>query len=107
MNQNASTLSRIPDEYMTRSAEVIKCVGHPLRLRILEALESGEMAVSALQEYADASQSVVSQQLAILRGKDIVDCRREGVHVYYRLIEPRVYRILACIRECCDESGQS
>jgi len=91
------------DEQLCHAAAIIKCLGHPLRLRILEALESGEMTVSALQEYAAASQSTVSQQLSILRGKAVVDCRREGVHVYYWITEPRVHRILACLRECCGD----
>lgn len=107
MANRASSPPRIPDGYLARSAEVIKCLGHPLRLRLLESLESGEKTVSALQEYADASQSVVSQQLSILRGKGVVDSRREGVNVYYCLVEPKVYHILTCIRDCCDDDGRS
>lgn len=107
MTDRTSALPRIPDGYLARSAEVIKCLGHPLRLRLLEALESGEKTVSALQEYADASQSVVSQQLAILRGKGVVESRREGVNVFYWLIEPKVFHILTCIRDCCAEDGSA
>lgn len=103
MTDHTSTMTRIPGEHLSRSAEVIKCLGHPLRLRLLEALEEGEMTVSSLQEYAETSQSAVSQQLAILRGKGVVDSRRDGVNVYYHLTEPKVYRILACIRECIEE----
>ncbi len=90
----------IDDQVLAQAAEVIKCLGHPLRLRILEALEGGEQTVTALQGYTNASQSAVSQQLATLRARKVVDGRREGAHVYYRIIEPKVTAILGCIRTC-------
>lgn len=95
-------LPRIPSDYLARSADVIKCLGHPLRLRLLEALESGERTVSELQEYAGVSQATVSQQLGILRGRGVVDFRRDGIYVYYWITEPKVAHILACIRGCAD-----
>jgi len=85
---------------LTHAADMIKCLGHPLRLRLVEGLEHGERSVSALQDYADAPQAQVSQQLAALRARGIVDCRREGAFVYYRVTEPRVHAILHCIRSC-------
>lgn len=87
-------------EVLERAASVIKCLGHPMRLRLLEALERGEHTVSALQEYAGVSQAAVSQQLATMKARNIVDCRRDGAFVHYRIIEPKVLHILACIRWC-------
>jgi DNA-binding transcriptional ArsR family regulator len=85
---------------LTQAAEVIKCLGHPLRLRLLEALEGGERSVTELQDYSGAPQAAVSQQLATMRARHVVDCRRDGAHVYYRIIEPKVKAVLACIRSC-------
>jgi DNA-binding transcriptional ArsR family regulator len=82
------------------AAAVIKCLGHPLRLRLLEAMESGERTVSELQALSGASQATVSEQLGVLRGHRVVEARRDGPFVYYRITEPKVCRILACIREC-------
>jgi DNA-binding transcriptional ArsR family regulator len=96
---------KISDLHLTKSAEIVKCLGHPLRLRLLEALEHGEMTVSDLQEYANMSQAAVSQQLGILRGRGVVDFRRDGVYAHYRIIEPKVSKILACIRDCDGESS--
>ncbi|KRT62366.1 MAG: transcriptional regulator, ArsR family [Chloroflexi bacterium CSP1-4] len=84
---------------LERAARVIRVLGHPLRLRLLEALEDGERHVAELQEAAGVSQAMVSQQLGILRAHGVVERRREGPRVYYRIIEPKVSRILACIRE--------
>ncbi len=87
-------------DVLHRAAEVIKCLGHPLRLRLVEALDEGERSVSELQTYADSAQSAVSQQLAVLKAHAVVDSRRDGAHVYYRIIEPKVTAILSCIRSC-------
>jgi ArsR family transcriptional regulator len=92
--------SIIESQVLEQAAEVIKCLGHPLRLRLLESLEVGEKTVSELQDYTGAKQAAVSQQLASLRARRVVDSRRDGSFVYYRIIEPKVHSILACIRTC-------
>lgn len=85
---------------LAKAADVIKVVGHPDRLRILEFLEDGEKAVGEIQDVLDLPQAIVSQHLAKMRGWDIVESRRDGIHVYYRIIEPKVTHILDCIRHC-------
>ena len=85
---------------LAKAADVIKVVGHPDRLRILEFLEEGEKAVGEIQECLDLPQAIVSQHLAKMRGWDIVESRRDGIHVYYHIIEPKVTHILDCIRTC-------
>lgn len=86
-----------PEATLKRTAAVIKCLGHPLRLSLLDALRDDELTVSQLQDATGAQQASVSRQLAILRGRDIVVSRREGLNVYYRTIEPRVTTILRCL----------
>ena len=85
---------------LAKAADVIKVVGHPDRLRILEMLEEGEKAVGEIQELLDLPQAIVSQHLAKMRGWNIVEPRRDGIHVYYRIVEPKVKHILECIRHC-------
>jgi DNA-binding transcriptional ArsR family regulator len=85
------------DEHLRHAAAVIKCLGHPLRLRLLAALEGGEMTVSQLQRTTGAGQAAVSRQLAILRERAIVDSRREGLNVFYWTVEPLVDTILDCL----------
>lgn len=97
-----ATTTRLSPEVLNRAAAVIRCLGHPLRLRLLEALESGEKTVSELQEYAGASQPTVSQHLMVLKAHGVVDLRRAGPFAYYWIVEPKVRSILECIRagEC-------
>jgi len=99
--QNTKPLLRgIDPALLTRAAETIKMLGHPDRLKIVEILEAGESTVSEIQSELDLPQAIVSQHLAKLRGQGIVAAERDGVHVYYRVLEPKVRHILECIRKC-------
>ncbi|RMD75745.1 MAG: ArsR family transcriptional regulator, partial [Chloroflexi bacterium] len=69
-------------------AEFFKALGHPTRLAILDQLRAGERSVQELQQALAIEQSSVSQQLAVLRNKNIVDSRKEGTTVYYRVRDP-------------------
>lgn len=97
MPQSATT---IDNALLTKAAAVIKCLGHPLRLRLLETMEAGEATVRELEAASGASQAMVSQQLAVLRGHGIVTARRDGPFVRYSIVEPKVRYILDCIRGC-------
>ena len=97
---NNELIRTIDPAALAKAADVIKVVGHPDRLRILEFLEEGEKAVGEIQECLDLPQAIVSQHLAKMRGWDIVEARRDGIHVYYHIIEPKVTHILDCIRHC-------
>jgi DNA-binding transcriptional ArsR family regulator len=99
-----NSIESLEKEVLDRAANVIKCLGHPLRIRLLAALEEGEKTVSELQERSEATQATVSQQLATLRGRGIVECRRDGANVFYWITEPRVSQILDCIRHCDQDS---
>jgi len=92
--------TRIEQPVIERAARVIRVLGHPLRLRLLEAMEAGERNVTELVAETGTTQATVSQQLAILRAEDVVGARRDGPRVFYRITEPKVASILACIRAC-------
>lgn len=81
------------------TASMLRCLGHPIRLRILDHLErAGEAHVTSIHEALDLEQSVCSQHLNLMRDKGILARRKEGVHVYYRLGDPRAFKVLACVR---------
>lgn len=79
-------------------ADVFKALGHPVRIRILELLRDGEQSVSELQEALDIEMSSVSQQLAILRARQLVVGRKEGNLVHYRVVDPQVFDLLDTAR---------
>lgn len=106
---SGATARQIDTEVLARASRVIRVVGHPLRLRLLELLEAGERNVTDLVRAAGVSQAIVSQQLRILRAEGVVDARRDGPRVFYWITEPKVSKILDCIRECDlpDVTGRS
>ena len=79
-------------------AEFFQALGHPARLRILELLRVGERTVSELQVELAIEASSVSQQLAVLRAKNIVDTRRAGTSVYYSVRDPQIFQLLDVAR---------
>jgi DNA-binding transcriptional ArsR family regulator len=90
----------VPHQPLHRfKAEFFRALGHPARLRILELLRPGEMTVSDLQAALEIEASSVSQQLAILRAKHIVDTRRAGTSVYYSVRDPQIFQLLDVARE--------
>jgi len=80
-------------------AEFFKTLGHPARLAIIDHLRDGEKSVNELQVLIDADQSTVSQQLAKLRGANIVDSRKVGTTVYYTVRDPMIFKLLDVARE--------
>jgi ArsR family transcriptional regulator len=79
-------------------AEFFKALAHPIRIRLLEVLRDGQRSVQALQARLDLDQSIVSQQLAILRAKHIVTARKEGTTVRYEVRDPLVGDLLDVAR---------
>jgi ArsR family transcriptional regulator len=85
-----------------KAAAVLKAAAHPIRLQIIEALTDGELCVNKIMERIGCPQAVVSQQLAILRDKDILECRREGTSVFYRIKNKNVIHLLHCVYNHCE-----
>ncbi len=80
-------------------AEVSKTMAHPLRLAILHYLKDGEKTVNEITQITGASQSNVSQHLALLRQRQIVKTRKEGSNIYYRVTSPKISQACDMIRE--------
>ena len=71
-------------------ARLLGVLAHPERIRLLHELRDRELDVNSLQRVLEVAHSRVSQNLSILRSHRIVAERREGRHVYYRLVQPKI-----------------
>ena len=80
-------------------AEFFKALAHPLRIRILELLSEGDKNVNELQALVGSEGSAVSQQLTVLRAKNIVIGTKEGNRVIYALRDPMIVELLAIARQ--------
>ncbi len=91
--------SPLGPELLRQAAEVLRAVAHPLRLRVLELLEDGQpRCVREIQEHLKTKQSVTSAQLALLRDRGILAARRDGMQVFYSVVNRAVLQIIDCIR---------
>ena len=101
MGRSRTTADSVGD-LQTFKAAFFKALAHPVRIRILEILISGERSVQELQEALDRSQPVISQQLSVLRASNIVTGRKEGVTVRYGLRDQLLADLLAVARQIFD-----
>jgi ArsR family transcriptional regulator len=83
----------------SEAAGVMKALSNEKRLMILcKLLESGEMSVLPLAGKVGLGQSALSQHLARMRAENIVDFRRDGQTLFYRVSDPRIARILSSLK---------
>ena len=89
----------------TEAAEVLKAIAHPVRLRIVAILCDEKLHVNALAERLGVTQSIVSQQLRILRMRQLVGVTREQGKAIYRLTEPNLRKMIKCMDSCLLDRG--
>jgi ArsR family transcriptional regulator len=75
-------------------AEFFKALANPTRIYILDSLRERERSVNELKEILNVEAANVSQQLAILRSKNLVSARKEGNNVYYSVKDPIIFQLL-------------
>jgi len=90
------------DRLYAQFARVGKALGSPHRIEILELLAQGERTVDSLATETGLSLANTSQHLQALRQAALVDSRKEGLFVYYRLAEPAVFDLCATIRRVAE-----
>lgn len=88
-----------------RCAEILKALGHPIRLQLVNVLCSGERSVSELKEIMNIKQSAISQQLKILKLTGLVQVDRRSRRAFYSLAKPQIVNLLACLQQCDTHSG--
>ncbi len=84
-------------------ARVLKALGNEARLRMVARLDRGECSVSELTRLVGLDQSTVSKHLSVLRAHGIVESRRQGNVVYYRLLTPCVLGFFSCAGKVLEE----
>src|SRR5438093_8192697 len=83
-------------------ARLGKALSSPARLEILDLLAQGERSVDSLATEMDLSLANTSQHLQVLRQAALVDSRKEGLFVYYRLVDPDVFELSKVIRSVAE-----
>jgi DNA-binding transcriptional ArsR family regulator len=87
------------DPVYVLKAQLFRVLGHPVRIRVLELLLDGERTVGEIQDALKLDSSGTSQHLAALRQAGVLENRRAGTSVYYKIRDPRVTQLMAVARQ--------
>ena len=80
-------------------AQLLKVLTHPARLAILDLLRDGEHCVCHMEAHLGYRQAYISQQLMVLREAGLIQDRRDGWNVFYRVAEPRIFAVLTAVEQ--------
>ena len=80
-----------------REAEILKVLGHPVRLKIVAGLMSQSCNVKKIWECLGLPQATVSQHLALLKNKGIIEGKREGVEVFYQVVSEEAQKVITSL----------
>jgi ArsR family transcriptional regulator len=87
------------EEDIVRATNALKAMAHPLRLKILCALQDEELPVLEIVKQVGSSQSNISQHIDILRTKDIVESRRDGNKILCKVKDREILKLVANMQE--------
>jgi ArsR family transcriptional regulator len=94
-------VKRLSERKLEYAAEMLRLMGHPVRLRVVELLQAEtELAAGAIQLALGQAQPTVSQHLSKMRMLGLLKARREGGQVFYSVAQPQLFQLLQCIRDC-------
>jgi ArsR family transcriptional regulator len=99
MQKRVNTLGMNTHEHtIIQQARLFKTLMHPARIAILESLRNSEECVCHLEAHLHLRQAYLSQQLAVLRKARLITDRRDGMNMFYRIIQPEVLDLLDAAR---------
>jgi ArsR family transcriptional regulator len=90
-------------EIYDTEAKLFKVLMHPTRLAILDILRDGEQCVCHMEAHLGLRQAYISQQLMVLREAGLVEDRRDGWNIFYRVIKPEIYAVMDAALEVTGE----
>lgn len=96
-------MRNIPFEKLEFIAVALKTISHPIRLKIIEALENdSKLSVQDISKYIGdhIEQSLLSHHLIKMRDKGVLECQKEGQYVFYSIKLKEVINLLDCMEKC-------
>ncbi|MEL7637896.1 MAG: metalloregulator ArsR/SmtB family transcription factor [Anaerolineaceae bacterium] len=98
--KKSPTENKVPFE---SQVSILKALTHPARIAILYILRDGEHCVCHLSAYLGFRQAYISQQLSVLREAGLIQDRRDGWNIYYRVVNPLIFEVLDAVEVMTDE----
>jgi len=82
-----------------KTANFLKALAHPIRLEIIRCLQEGPKCVFEIEEHVGTTQSNISQHLAVMKNKGILQASRDGNQIRYSVFNWRIFQFLAKARD--------
>ena len=89
-----------------RQAGIAKAITHPLRIAVLDFLKDGERCVCDIAEYVGSERSNVSRHLSVMTRFGVLECRKDGLKVFYKLRTPCILKFFACMTDCLKQRAK-
>ena len=96
-------ISKTQKQLFERQSQIAKSIAHPVRIAILDFLNGGEQCVCDIAEYVGSERSNVSRHLSVMVQANVLEFRKDGLKVIYKVKTPCALRFLACLKECLKE----
>ena len=90
---------------LERAAECLKVLAHPHRLRIVQMLLRGRYSVGDLAEACEIPSHMASEHLRLMQRCGFLAADKDGRTAYYRVVEPHLSRIMACVEDRFDPAA--
>ena len=89
-----------------KQADIAKAITHPLRIAIMDFLKDGEQCVCDIAEYIGSERSNVSRHLSVMVNAGVLEHRKEGLKVIYKLKTPCILEFFACMTTCLKQQAK-
>jgi ArsR family transcriptional regulator len=99
-------LSKKKQLLFEKQAEIVKAIAHPLRIAILDFLKDGEQCVCDVAEHVGSERSNVSRHLSVMVSAGVLEYRKEGLKVIYRLKTPCILDFFSCVTACLKQQAK-
>jgi len=93
-------LSKKKQLLFEKQAEIVKAIAHPLRIAVVDFLKDGQQCVCDIAGHVGSERSNVSRHLSVMVNAGILEYRKEGLKVIYKLKTPCILDFFSCITTC-------
>jgi DNA-binding transcriptional ArsR family regulator len=89
-----------------KQAEIAKAISHPLRIAVVDFLKDGEQCVCDIAKHVGSERSNVSRHLSVMVGAGVLEYRKEGLKVIYKLKTPCILDFFSCISDVLKQQAK-
>ena len=99
-------LSKRKQLLFEKQAEIAKAIAHPLRIAVVNFLKDGEQCVCDIAEHVGSERSNVSRHLSVMSNASLLEYRKEGLKVIYKLKTPCILDFFSCVSRVLKQQVQ-